>query len=75
VPEHKYQNEGGPSIKQCSSCPCGVFHPVIDLQSLLDAVIFNWLIGNNDAQARISLSFTVVEVSSDCKRRLAPLYI
>jgi serine/threonine-protein kinase HipA len=75
VPEHKYQNEGGPSIKQCFDLVRAVSAtPVIDLRSLLDAVIFNWLIGNHDAHGK---NFSLVyrgEVSSGLQTRLAPLY-
>lgn len=49
----KYQNEEGPSLKQC-------FHlireksavPVLDLDKLLNAIIFNFLIGNCDAHGK-----------------------
>ena len=75
VPEHKYQNEGGPSIKQCFELVRAASStPVIDLQALLDAVIFNWLIGNNDAHGK---NFSLVyhgEISSGLQTRLSPLY-
>ena len=57
VPENKYQNEGGPSLKQCFDLVRETSStPVIDLQSLLDAVIFNLLIGNHDAHGKTSRS-------------------
>ncbi len=75
VPEHKYQNEGGPSIKQCFELVRAASStPVIDLQVLLDAVIFNWLIGNHDAHGK---NFSLVyrgEIGSRRQTRLAPLY-
>lgn len=75
VPEHKYQDEGGPSIKQCFELVRAASStPVIDLQALLDAVIFNWLIGNNDAHGK---NFSLVyrgQVSSGLQTRLSPLY-
>src|ERR1043166_7065520 len=43
--------------------------PVIDLANLLDAAIFNYLIGNNDAHGK---NFSLVY--PDRKIRLAPLY-
>lgn len=47
VPEHKYQKEGGPSLKRCFAVLREVSSaPVIDLARLLDAVIYNSLIGN-----------------------------
>ncbi len=75
VSEMKYQKEGGPSLKQCfrllreaSSAP------VIDLARLLDAVIFNYLIGNNDAHGKnFSLLYHGAE-ASNLEIRLAPLY-
>ena len=75
VPEHKYQNEGGPSIKQCFELVRAVSStPVIDLQSLLDAVTFNWLIGNNDAHGKNFSFLYRGEISSGLQTRLAPLY-
>ena len=75
VPEHKYQNEGGPSIKQSFELVRAASStPVIDLQALLDAVIFNWLIGNHDAHGK---NFSLVyrgEISTGLQTRLAPLY-
>lgn len=53
IPENKYQNEGGPSLKQCFGLLRELSSaPVIDLQRLLDAVIFNFLIGNHDAHGK-----------------------
>jgi serine/threonine-protein kinase HipA len=75
VPEHKYQSEGGPSLKQCFDLVRATSAtPVIDLQSLLDAVIFNWLIGNHDAHGK---NFSLVyrgDIASGLQTRLAPLY-
>lgn len=66
---NKYQAEGGPSLKQCfdlirreSSTP------VLELRKMLDAVIFNYLIGNCDAHAK-NFSFLYFD-----SLRLAPLY-
>ena len=69
VPDHKYQNEGGPSLKQCFALLRELSRvPVIDLQRLLDAVIFNFLIGNHDAHGKnFSLRY-------GRQTRLAPLY-
>ena len=70
VSELKYQNEGGVSLKQAF----GIIRefsevPVIDLQHLLDAVIFNFFIGNNDAQGK---NFSLLY--QDDQARLAPFY-
>lgn len=70
APQNKYQSEGGPSLAQCFALVREVSTmPVIDLQRLLDAVIFNLLIGNNDAHAK---NFSLVY--HDGRARLAPLY-
>jgi serine/threonine-protein kinase HipA len=70
LPEMKYQNEGGPSIEQCMKLLRDVSSiPVIDLQHLLDAVIFNFLIGNNDAHGK---NFSLLYYTD--KTCLAPLY-
>lgn len=67
----KYQNEEGPSLKQCfnlirehSSIP------VLDLEKLLDAVIFNFLIGNCDAHGK---NFSILYLDQ-FQFQLAPLY-
>jgi len=53
VPETKYQKEGGPSLKDCFKLLREVSStPVIDLARLLNAVIFNYLVGNNDAHGK-----------------------
>lgn len=67
----KYQNEGGPSLKQCFDVLRDMSSvPVLDLPTLLDAVIFNYLIGNNDAHAK---NFSLL-YQGDGIIRLAPLY-
>src|SRR6185437_2871272 len=68
--ELKYQKEGGPSLRQCFELVRDVSSaPVIDLARLLDAVIYNFLIGNNDAHGKnFSLLYRGQEI------RLAPLY-
>jgi serine/threonine-protein kinase HipA len=73
VSEHKYQNEGGPSFKQCFDLLRAVSSaPVIDLQRLLDAAIFNYLIGNHDAHGK---NFSLLFYSPGQESvRFAPLY-
>jgi len=70
VSEMKYQNEGGVSLKQAFSLLRLVSTvPALDLTHLLDAVIFNYLIGNNDAHGKnFSLLYTNGQI------RLAPFY-
>jgi serine/threonine-protein kinase HipA len=77
VPERKYQAEGGPSMKDCFKLLRKVSSvPAVDLGHLLDAVIFNFLIGNNDAHGKnFSLLYRTSDNSGSFGRiRLAPLY-
>ncbi len=69
--ETKYQSEGGPSLTDCFMLLRNASSsPVIDIRALLDAVLFNLIIGNHDAHAKnISLLFL-----PDSRIRLAPLY-
>jgi len=75
VSEMKYQIEGGPSLKQCFALLRDVSSaPVIDLARLLDAVIFNYLAGNNDAHGKnYSLLYKPLEKGGR-ETRLSPLY-
>jgi serine/threonine-protein kinase HipA len=74
VSEMKYQKEGGPSLKQCFGLLREVSSsPVIDLARLLDAVIYNYLVGNNDAHGKnFSLLYHGAAENQDI--RLSPLY-
>ena len=75
VSEAKYQKEGGPSLKQCFGLLREVSSaPVIDLAQLLDAVIYNYLAGNNDAHGK---NFSLLYHGAGAENqaiRLAPLY-
>jgi len=75
VPEMKYQKEGGPSLKKCFAILREVSSaPVIDLARLLDTVIYNFLVGNNDAHGKnFSLLYHQVGTANQ-EIRLAPLY-
>ena len=66
---------GGPSLKQCFGPIRNVSSaPVLDLRHLLDAVVFNWLVGNNDAHGKnFSLLYTGMGTGR-VETRLAPLY-
>jgi serine/threonine-protein kinase HipA len=75
VSENKYQKEGGPSLKQCFALLREVSSaPVLDLARLLDAVIFNYLIGNNDAHGKNFSLLYRGESTVNLETRLAPLY-
>lgn len=73
ISENKYQKEGGPSIEQCFQLVRETSSvPAIDLLSLLDGVIFNFIIGNNDAHGK---NFSLLyEGETGVKTRLAPFY-
>ena len=75
VSEMKYQKEGGPSLKQCFALLREVSStPVIDLSRLLDEVIFNYLVGNNDAHGKnFSLLYRGIG-TDDMQVSLSPLY-
>jgi serine/threonine-protein kinase HipA len=70
LPERKYQTEGGPTLRQCFDLlRRATTTPAIEVLKLLDAVIFNVLIGNADAHGKnYSLLYT------DTGLVLAPLY-
>lgn len=69
--ETKYQSEGGPTLKDCFTLlRVASTVPVLDLNTLLDAVIFNFVIGNHDAHAK---NFSLL-TQPDGTTRLSPLY-
>ena len=75
VSENKYQNEGGPSFKQCFALVRETSStPVIDLQALLDAAIFNFVVGNHDAHGKNFSLLYGGEINSGRQTRLAPFY-
>lgn len=74
--EMKYQSEGGPSLKQIFALLRDLSSvPIIDLRHLLDAAIFNALIGNHDAHGKnFSLTYEKGSLITGRNIRLAPLY-
>lgn len=69
--QRKYQVEDGPGLKQCFALlRAASAAPVLDLGELFDAVVFNLIVGNNDAHAK---NFALLH-SKDGSTRLAPLY-
>lgn len=70
--ERKYQGEGGPSLKDCFNLIREISSaPVVDLQNLLNAVIFNYLVGNHDAHGK---NFSLLYKAAKDNIELAPLY-
>ena len=69
-PETKYASEGGPTFRDCFELLRRVAaRPAVDVLKLLDAVIFNAIVGNADAHGK---NFSILY--SDDGPRLAPLY-
>ena len=69
-PELKYAEEGGPTLEDCFRLlRSHSIHPALDILKLLDAVIFNLIVGNADAHGK---NFSILYRRSE--PRLAPLY-
>ena len=70
APEFKYEHEGGPSIAACQQVITDhVAQPAADQMKLLNRVLFNYLIGNNDAHGK---NFSLLY--KEKKPELAPAY-
>jgi len=70
VSENKYQNEGGPSLKQCFNLLREVSSvPAVDIAQLIDIAIYNVLIGNCDAHGK---NFSLLYKKNNIQ--LAPFY-
>ena len=69
-PEHKYQHEGGPDLAHCFALLRQATRPSAPhVLRLLDAVVFNALIGNHDAHGK---NFSILY--SHAGAGLAPVY-
>lgn len=66
----KYQNEGGPGLKECFSLLNSTAQPAVDRNFLATVVVFNYLLGNMDAHAK---NFSLLHHTTD-NIRLAPFY-
>lgn len=70
VPEHKYAEEGGPTFKVCFEVlRRATARPGVEVLKLLDAAIFNTIVGNADAHGK---NFSLLY--DDDGVGLAPLY-
>lgn len=70
----KYQNEGGPSLEDSFSLLRDASsQPARDLITLFESVIFNYLIGNNDAHGK-NFSLLYSPIRERFSARLTPLY-
>ena len=71
LPSSKYQSEGGPSPEQLVELlRTHSSRPEEDVQTFLDALLFNWLIGGTDAHAK---NYSLL-IGAAGQVRLAPLY-
>lgn len=69
-PERKYQQEGGPTIRDCVALLREwSTTPALDILAFVDALIFNNLIGNADAHGK-----NYAMLYDRGTRRMAPLY-
>ncbi len=71
MPDRKYQNEGGPGLREIIALIREVSEaPQEDVATIVDATIFNWIIGGADAHAK---NFSLLLTASG-RARLAPIY-
>lgn len=72
--EMKYQSEGGPSLKSCFDLVRSTSsNQIKDIQALLNASIFNFVVGNHDAHGK-NFSFLYGPFEQPRTVRFAPLY-
>ncbi len=70
-PTRKYQNEGGPGIRDIFQLlQTYSTSPVVDNDTFIDSVAFNWLIAGTDAHAK---NYALL-IGAEARVRLAPLY-
>jgi len=68
----KYQSEGGPRLEDCFALLReAVAVPASEVLKLLDAVVFSFLIGNNDAHGK---NYSLLYLPDSPKATLAPAY-
>lgn len=67
---YKYQNEGGPTLKDCFDLLRKVSQPAVDRNKLAERVVFNYLIGNTDAHSK---NFSLLHYDNGTIK-LAPMY-
>lgn len=71
VPAVKYENEGGPNVADCAELILRHSDaPARDIIAFLDALLFNFLIGNNDAHSK---NYSLL-LDGPGAIRIAPLY-
>lgn len=65
----KYEREGGISIKDCYDILKKTSRPIININELTNRIIFNFLIGNNDAHGK---NFSLLYINDNIE--FAPAY-
>lgn len=71
LPTDKYQNEGGPGVRDCVEVLADRSSaPGEDIDTFLDAVIYNWIVVGTDAHAK---NYSML-IAGEGRVRLAPLY-
>lgn len=71
LPEQKYEADGGPGVEACADLlRRHSAAPAVDLLAFLDALTFNFAIGNGDAHAK---NYSLL-LEGEQAPRLAPLY-
>lgn len=70
VSAYKYQSDGGVSLVDCFEVLKKTSHPAVSIVKILNLIVFNYLIGNNDAHGK---NFSILHYP-DGKIKLAPAY-
>ena len=70
VSAYKYQSEGGVDFKQCFEILRKTSRPAIAIKQFTELMVFNYLIGNNDAHGK---NFSILYLDSG-RIELAPAY-
>lgn len=75
ISDRKYQREGGPSLANCFKLIRDTsVVPATDLLQMVNAVLFNFLIGNNDAHGKNFSFLYVINDDGSYSMRMAPFY-
>lgn len=67
---YKYQSEGGVDFKRCFEILRATSQPAVAINQFIQLIIFNYLIGNNDAQGK---NFSILHYDSG-EIKFAPAY-
>lgn len=70
VSAYKYQSDGGIDFKQCFEILRKTDRPAVSIKQFIEIMIFNYLIGNNDAHGK---NFSILH-KENCDIEFAPTY-